>query len=94
MGFADLSDSLDRASYQDFSDSVSLKVCSPSDLIILKTIAGRDRDWGDIESVIRKQTEIDWGYIETSINNLFEHDDDLPGKYEYLLLKKKNFYRP
>lgn len=94
MGFADLSNSLVRSTYQPFTDSVSLNICSPSDLIILKTIAGRDRDWGDVESVLRKQRDLDWDYIENTIKRLFEHDDDLPGNYEYLMLKKNEFYRP
>lgn len=93
-GDSDLSESLVRSSYQPFSDDISLKVCSPDDLLILKTLAGRSRDWPDIESVLIKQTELDWDYIGKSIRDLFEYEPDLPQKYERLTDLRMQYYRP
>lgn len=92
-GFADLSESLKRASYQNFTDNISLKICSADDLVILKTLAGRSRDWPDVESVLIKQSNLDWTYIEESIKQLFELESDLVGKYDHLLSLKKTYYR-
>lgn len=93
-GFSDLSESLPRASYQRFYQEIALKVCSPDDLIILKTIAGRARDWGDLESVLIKQRRLDWEYIERSILQLFENDEELEQKYEKLCALRAAHYRP
>lgn len=91
-GFADLSESLARASYQQFTKDVSLKICSADDLVILKTVAGRSRDWPDIESVLIKQSNLDWDYIDHSIEQLYELESELPGNHEHLLALKQQFY--
>lgn len=77
-GLSDISEPLKRASYQNFTDEISLRVCSPDDLIILKTAAGRSRDWFDIESVIIKQPKLDWDYIDQSLEPLRDYDDIVP----------------
>lgn len=92
-GVSDLSESLKRASYQPFTDEISLKVCSADDLIIMKTLAGRSRDWPDVESILIKQTSLDWDYIEDSIKQLFVYENDLVGKFERLIESKSQFYR-
>ncbi len=93
-GFPDLSESLSRASYQQFSKEVSLKVCSPDDLVVMKTLAGRSRDWPDVEAVLIKQRNLDWDYIESSIRPLFEYEQDLEDNYQKLCLLKSQYYQP
>jgi len=46
-------------------DDLSLWICTAEDLIIQKAIAGRPKDWQDIEGIILEQNSIlDWQYIE------------------------------
>jgi hypothetical protein len=82
-GIAELNEALERSSYQVFTNKIALRVCSPDDLIIMKTVAGRPRDWVDIESVLIKQTNLDWAYIEQSIEDL-EADSDIEIRYKHL----------
>lgn len=46
---------VERSSEFDFGDDAVLRVCSAEDLVVLKTFAGRERDWLDIESVLLRQ---------------------------------------
>jgi len=95
-GLADISEPLARSSYQDFGDGNLLKICSPDDLIIMKTLAGRTRDWPDIEAVLIKQRNLDWEYIDSSIAALTEHsyEGDLPEKRRHLAKLRELYYRP
>jgi Nucleotidyl transferase AbiEii toxin, Type IV TA system len=95
-GLADISEPLARASFQDFGDGTLLKICSPDDLVIMKTLAGRSRDWPDIEAVLIKQRNLDWNYIDSSIVALSEHkyEDNLSEKLEHLERLKNEYYRP
>jgi hypothetical protein len=61
-----------RAVSVELAPSVWLRVCSAEDLVIMKTFAGRDRDWDDIRGVIERQAELDWGYIESGLPELLE----------------------
>ena len=47
--------SIERASLWSWGDGQSLFTCSAEDLIVHKVFAGRDRDWGDVESVLIRQ---------------------------------------
>ena len=44
-----------RASAFDIGGGSSLLTCSAEDLIVLKTFAGRDKDWLDIEGIVERQ---------------------------------------
>lgn len=48
---------IDRASWWIASREVRLLTCSAEDLIVHKAFASRDRDWGDVESVLSVQRE-------------------------------------
>lgn len=91
-GLSDLSEPLRRSSYQKFTDEISLKVCSAEDLIMFKTFAARPQDWIDIETVIIKQNDLDWEYIDSSIAMVqaYDHMDE---KLERLHKLKAEFYR-
>ena len=72
---SDVSEEFKRASYQQFSPTISLKVCSADSLIALKTVAGRGQDFVDIESVVIKQDSIDWTYIYDYLQQVMEYED-------------------
>lgn len=74
-GLADISEELGRSSYQQFTPTVSLKICSAETLIALKTVAGRGQDFVDIETVMIKQDTIDWKYIESYLAQVMEYED-------------------
>ncbi len=91
-GLSDVSDALRRSSYQQFTKDVRLKVCSAEDLIIFKTFAGRAQDWIDIETVIIRQNDLDWDYIDSAIDAVSVYDD-LDEKLKRLHELKAEFYR-
>jgi hypothetical protein len=50
-----------------------LTTCSAEDLVIHKAFAGRDRDWGDVESVlIRQRLELKLGLVRKELKPLLE----------------------
>jgi predicted nucleotidyltransferase len=83
---------LRRSSYQPFVDGISLRICSAEDLIILKTMAARGRDWFDIESVIIRQAALDWDYIVPTLQSVTDNDE-LPAKIGKLKELKTRFYQ-
>lgn len=44
-----------RALRQEFDEQCALTVCSAEDLIVHKAFASRDRDWNDVDTIIRRQ---------------------------------------
>jgi hypothetical protein len=63
---------INRSTLEKFRDT-QLKVCGPSDLIILKAFANRPHDWTDIRGVIvRSGTLLDWQLIENELHILAE----------------------
>ncbi len=91
-GLSDTSEALTRSSYQPFAGGIDLRICSADDLIIMKTVAARDRDWIDVESVIIRQRKLDWVYIFSTLQGLTD-DDEIPPKIEHLKLLKSRFYK-
>ena len=50
-----------------------LRLCSATDLVILKAFAGRPQDWQDIRgTLIRSQKLIDWKLIDTELGMLLD----------------------
>ncbi|MGO8764721.1 MAG: hypothetical protein ACLQSR_06250 [Limisphaerales bacterium] len=53
-----------------------LRICSAEDLIVMKSLAARARDWLDVETVvIRQGTKLDWKYIARELKPLMELAD-------------------
>ena len=53
-----------RSSMFSFLPDLSLLTCSAEDLVVLKSFAGRFRDWADVESILaRQEKQLDWDYI-------------------------------
>ena len=91
-GISDGSQALDRSSYQPYTESINLRICSPDDLIIMKTVAARPQDWMDIESVIIRQDHLDWPYIECTLEGLTAYED-MTDRLNRLANLKSVFYR-
>jgi len=65
-----------------------LRICSPSDLVILKTFAGRDRDWLDVRgTLVRSGQSLDWELIQRELTVLLELKEE-PESLDRLLAMK------
>lgn len=60
---------IERSSEQIIDPALgALRICSPSDLMILKTFAGRPQDWLDVRgTIIRSSPLLDWPLIEREL---------------------------
>ena len=85
-GFPFEQEMINRAEYQKYLPDICLKICSAEDLIVLKAFADRDKDWSDIKTVIIKQKQLDWDYINTLLPPLAEikYAPQIVGKLENL----------
>ena len=84
---------INRSSYFVYPADVSLRTCSAEDLIVLKSFAGRGRDWVDVEGVIVRQTDkLDWDYILEQLRPLAELKD-VPGIIDQLEARRVEFER-
>ncbi|MEQ1606319.1 MAG: nucleotidyl transferase AbiEii/AbiGii toxin family protein [Pyrinomonadaceae bacterium] len=92
-GLADTSEELARSSYQQFTKDISLRICSADSLIAFKTVAGRLQDYADIESILIKQSELDWEYIDQWLAYASEYKD-LNENLTMLARMRKEFCRP
>lgn len=65
--------SVERASPWYWTTDHVLTTCSAEDLIVHKVFAGRDRDWGDVESVlIRQRVQLDLSLVRRELGPLLE----------------------
>jgi hypothetical protein len=64
---------VEQATDWELSPGIVLHTCSAEDLVILKTFAGRPRDWIDVESVlVRHGRSLDWRMILRELKPLLE----------------------
>jgi len=64
---------IERSSRFAFFPDVVLTTCSAEDLVILKAIAGRGRDWSDIEGVaVVQRDRFDWASVTEVLRSLAE----------------------
>jgi hypothetical protein len=62
-----------RASVWHLRENVTLTTCSAEDLVVHKTFAGRDLDWGDVERIlIRQHGNLDLNLIRSELKPLLE----------------------
>jgi len=80
---------IERSSVQSILPSLpGLRICSPSDLVILKTFAGRDRDWLDVRgTLVRSGQSLDWELIQRELTVLLELKEE-PESLDRLLAMK------
>lgn len=65
--------SIQRATPWCVLDTYRLRTCSAEDLIVHKVFAGRDRDWMDVEGVVRRQgSRLDLSLIRQELPPLLE----------------------
>ncbi len=73
---------MERAQDVDYGVDVPLHICSPEDLIVTKTLAGRGQDWVDINRVIQRSGEsMDWDLVYDEVTPLLalaHKEDNLP----------------
>ena len=66
-------DAFRRSSLFEFMPGVSLRTVSAEDLVIMKAIASRDKDWSDIKGIIVRQGSLlDWSIIDQTVGDLAE----------------------
>jgi len=65
---------VNRAGKVPITEKISLRLCSPEDLIVFKAFAARDIDWRDIQGVVARQghQNLDWDYVERQLIPLAE----------------------
>lgn len=63
-----------RATVEELAAGLTVPCCTPEDLVIMKAFAGRDQDWFDIKSVIRRQSSLDAGRIVGRLEQLVDPD--------------------
>lgn len=62
---------IERARFHRLAERYDIRLCSASDLVVLKAFADRPRDWHDIRGVlIRSPQELDWNLIERELTLL------------------------
>jgi hypothetical protein len=72
----------DRARQVSF-DGSTIGVLSPEDLVILKVLADRERDWEDVEDVLRTQgATFDLAYVRHWLEALCGVNRAKPGRFE------------
>jgi hypothetical protein len=65
-------DLINRSQLESFRET-QLRICGPSDLVILKAFANRPHDWTDIRGVlVRSGPMLDWPTIEMELTVLAE----------------------
>jgi hypothetical protein len=65
--------SISRSSKYSFSPTITLTTCSAEDLITHKAFAGRDKDWADVETILRKNfKKLDLNLVRSELIELAE----------------------
>lgn len=64
---------IERATSIAFGPNLTLKIASPEDIVVMKSFAGRHRDWADIEGIlVRQRGQLDWDHILKELTPLCE----------------------
>lgn len=64
---------MERAVDQDYDVGVPLHICSAVDLTVMKTVAGRMRDWADLQRIIQRSGDsMDWDLVYQELRPLLE----------------------
>ncbi len=65
-----------RAVDVEFTPNVTLRCCTAEDLFVMKAFASRPRDWLDVESIAKRQKNLDSTYILKHLREFSELKDD------------------
>jgi len=64
---------MERAEEIDYGLEIPLRICSPIDLTVLKTVAGRGQDWVDLKRIIQRSGEsMDWNLVFDELEPLLK----------------------
>lgn len=88
--------SIRRATSWRVLDAYRLRTCSAEDLIVHKVFAGRDRDWMDVEGVVRRQgARLDLSLIRRELPPLLELKDamDNLARFERIVVESQRPFR-
>jgi len=82
---------VDRASPFDFSADCRLITCSAEDLVVMKAFAGRQTDWADITTILRRQRKaLDRTFVADQLEGLCDLREDLaPLRHLKQLMEKE-----
>lgn len=72
----------------------SVQICSAEDLIIQKVVAGREKDWLDVEALLIEQRgHLDEAYIQEWLSQFTEalENPEILARYQQVLSKAKGF---
>ncbi|MDR3233997.1 MAG: nucleotidyltransferase [Planctomycetaceae bacterium] len=68
---------VERSSLYEYEKNCVLRTCSAEDLIVLKAFADRDKDWGDVRSILQRQRgKLDINYVLDNLQWLCELKED------------------
>lgn len=77
-----------RGSTFQYAPGFELRTCSAEDLVIMKTFAGRDGDFIDVQGIlVRQGKNLDWKLIEAELKPLLEAKDE-PRSWDRLVALK------
>ncbi len=75
---------IEQSRVVEITQGISLRLCSPESLVVMKSFAGRTKDWMDVEGVlIRHKETLDFDNILTWLKELCEARET-PENLEYL----------
>ena len=81
---------VERASDWELAPKVVLHTCSAEDMIVLKTFAGRPKDWLDLESVlVRQRRTLLWDQVFEELQPLLELKEELESLDKLRDLRRK-----
>lgn len=89
-------DSIERSTPWRVQDKYRLRTCSAEDSIVHKVFAGRDRDWMDVEGVVRRQgSRLDLGLIRRELPPLLELKEamDNLARFERIMVAARKPFR-
>lgn len=67
---------ISRATKFTYAKGVRLTTASAEDLVLMKCIADRPRDWQDVKEIVSaREEQFDWDYIDRQLNGLAEAID-------------------
>lgn len=79
---------IERSSLFEYEKDCVLRTCSAEDLIVLKAFAARDKDWSDVDSILKRQKgKLDIKYIRDNLQPLCELKDspEIMTKFDRML---------
>ena len=79
-----------HAVHCDLGDDLQVWVCTPADLVIQKAIAGRAKDWQDIEGILIEQYgRLDPSYLEDWLSQFAELLEQPDILFQYYIIQNR-----